>query len=436
MVVEVTLPKLSDSHDESFITFWHVSEGDAVEKGATLVEVQTEKAVSEIHAPESGTVKEIKKKRGDTAKVGEVLAVIAVETFAPDGGDPQTEIKITPRVKKLAKELGVDWSTVTPTGANGKITEEDIRRAASAGKQRTPQKTFVAAPSVRKFAREQNVSLEEITPSGKNGRILKSDIEAALSVRQQKATDEAAASVEIVKKQESREKVRRVPLTGIRKAIAKAMVRSTRTIPQVTHFGEADATRLVQHRRRIQPLAEQQGVKLTYLAYVVKALAAVLKKYPMLNASLDEEREEIVIHEFIHIGFAVDTDRGLLVPVIRDADQKSLFQIAKEIEELTAKARAGTIQAVEMSGGTCTVSNIGSANGSWFTPIIHYPQSCLLGIGKVEKKPVVVDDSIEIASVMPLSLTYDHRLIDGMMAQHALNECQTYLSEPDWLLVM
>ncbi|ABO66001.1 MULTISPECIES: dihydrolipoamide acetyltransferase family protein [Geobacillus] len=436
MFVEVTLPKLSDSHDESLITFWHVSEGDAVEKGATLVEVQTEKAVSEIHAPESGTVKEIKKKRGDTAKVGEVLAVLAVEAFAPDSGGPQIEIKITPRVKKLAKELGVDWRAITPTGANGKITEDDIRRSVSTRRQEVSQKKIVAAPSVRKFAREQNVPLEEVTPSGKNGRILKSDIEAVLSVQQRKATDEAAASVEIVKKQESQEKVRRVPLTGIRKAITQAMVRSTRTIPQVTHFSEANATRLVQHRQRIKPLAEQQGMKLTYLVYVIKALAAVLKKYPMLNASLDEEQEEIVIHESIHIGFAVDTDRGLLVPVIRDADQKSLFQIAKEIEELSAKARTGAIQAAEMSGGTCTVSNIGSANGSWFTPIIHYPQSCILGIGKIDKKPIVINDSIEISFVMPLSLTYDHRLIDGVMAQHALNECQTYLSEPDWLFVM
>ncbi|WP_044895323.1 2-oxo acid dehydrogenase subunit E2 [Bacillus alveayuensis] len=456
MLIEVKLPRLSDEHDESLITFWHVSEGDTVEKGDTLVEVQTEKAVSEIEAQESGVVKEIRKKRADTAAVGDVLAVIeTADETAPSTEEPTNhsteeqqkvvqevveERKATPRVKKLARELGVDWRLVIPTGPNGKVMEDDIRNAAkkSDEKEEQPKRFFIATPSVRKFAREHNVSLEEVTPTGPNGRILKSDIEAILAKRkleQTKAEKEAAAAKETTKEEMSTQGQRRIPLTGIRKAIAKAMVHSKSVIPHVTHFAEANVTNLVSHRERVKPFADEEGIKLTYLAYVVKALTAVLKKYPMLNASLDDEREEIILKGEYHIGFATDTDRGLVVPVVTHADKKSLFQIAKEIEELAKKARDGSIKANEMTGSTCTISNIGSADGSWFTPIINHPESCILGIGKIEKKPIVVDDSLEIAPMMALSLSYDHRLIDGVLAQKALNELKKYLSEPDLLFV-
>jgi pyruvate dehydrogenase E2 component (dihydrolipoamide acetyltransferase) len=448
MLIEVKLPRLSDTHDESLITFWHVSEGDSVEKNDPLVEVQTEKAVSEIEAPESGVVKEIRKKRGETAAVGDVLAIIetANETASSTEEQPKVaqevpvERKATPRVKKLAKELGVDWRLVTPTGPNGKVTEEDIRNAAKQSEdEKQPNRFVKAAPSVRKFAREHNVNLDEVTPTGPNGRILKGDIEAVIAKRKlehSEAEKEAAAGKEITKKETITQSQRRIPLTGIRKVIANAMVHSKSVIPHVTHFDEANVTKLVSHRQRVKPFADEEGIKLTYLAYVVKALTVVLKKYPMLNASLDDEREEIILKDEYHIGFAADTDRGLVVPVIKHADQKSLFQIAKEIQELAKKARDGSIKADEMTGSTCTISNIGSADGSWFTPIINHPESCILGIGKIEKKPIVVNDSIEIASMMALSLSYDHRLIDGVLAQKALNELKKYLSEPDLLFVI
>jgi pyruvate dehydrogenase E2 component (dihydrolipoamide acetyltransferase) len=352
------------------------------------------------------------------------------------------ERKATPRVKKLARELGVDWHLVAPTGPNDKVTEEDIRNAAkkSEEKEKQPNWFFIATPSVRKFAREHNVSLEEVTPTGPNGRILKSDIEAVLTKRnleqeQTKAEKEAAAGKETTKEEVNTQGQRRIPLTGIRKVIAKAMVHSKSVIPHVTHFDEANVTNLVSHRERVKPFADEEGIKLTYLAYVVKALTAVLKKYPMLNASLDDEREEMILKDEYHIGFAADTDRGLVVPVIKHADEKSLFQIAKEIQELAKKERDGSIKANEMTGATCTISNIGSADGSWFTPIINHPESCILGIGRIEKKTIVVHDSIEIAPMMALLLSYDHRLIDGVLAQKALNELKKYLSEPDLLFV-
>lgn len=350
------------------------------------------------------------------------------------------ERKATPRVKKLARELGVDWRLVIPTGPNGKVTEEDIRNAVkkSEEKEKPSNQFFIATPSVRKFAREHNVSLEEVTPTGPNGRILKSDIEAIIAKRKLEQTEtenEAVAGKERTKEEVSMQAQRTIPLTGIRKMIAKAMVHSKSVIPHVTHFDEANVTKLVSHRERVKPFADEEGIKLTYLAYVVKALTAVLKKYPMLNASLDDEREEIILKDEYHIGFAADTDRGLVVPVIKHADQKSLFQIAKEIQELAKKAKEGSIKVDEMTGSTCTISNIGSVDGSWFTPIINHPESCILGIGRIVKKPIVVHHSIEIAPMMALSLSYDHRLIDGVLAQKALNELKKSLSEPDLLFV-
>ncbi|KYD23080.1 dihydrolipoamide acetyltransferase family protein [Caldibacillus debilis] len=460
MLIEVNLPRLSDTLDESLITFWHVSEGDPVEKGDTLVEVQTEKAVSEIEAPESGVIKEIRKKRGETAAVGDVLAVIETAAAAADSpreqekaegekkaegetaeerGVPEVPVekKATPRVKKLAKELGVDWRLVTPTGPNGKVTEEDVRNAAKQREdEKQPNRFVKAAPSVRKFAREHQVNLEEVTPTGPKGRILKSDVDAVIAKRrseQAEAEKETKAGKEPGR--DFPQSRRRIPLTGIRRAIANAMVHAKSTIPHVTHFDEANVAKLVEHRQRMKAFAAEEGIKLTYLAYAVKALTAVLKKYPMLNASIDDEREEIIVKEDYHIGFAADTERGLVVPVIRHADQKSLFQIAKEIQALAEKARNGSIKADEMTGSTCTISNIGSTNGAWFTPIINHPESSILGIGRIEKKPVVVDDSIEIAPMMALSLSYDHRLIDGVLAQKALNDLKKYLSEPDLLFV-
>lgn len=457
MAIEVKLPRQSEDNDESLITFWHVSEGDYIEKGQTLVEVQTAKAISEIEAPESSYIKEIKKLRGDTVKVDEVLVVLDTNTSAesdaeletaitveelekPQEVKPVVEVKATPRVKRLATQLGVDWQKVTPTRPDGKLTLEDIREAAGAlnqpvVKEATPEKvvnqpveqaekkmrTVIAAPSVRKYAREHNINLEEIEALNPNGRVTKIDVDRALQ-----------ANVEVSKSPLTDNEI--IPFTGIRKVISNAMVHSKTTIPHVTHFDEAEVSLLVDHRQKTKAYFSEEDVKLTYLAYIVKALTKVLKKYPMLNASLDDQKDQIILHKQYNMGIAVDTERGLVVPVIKKADQKSLFDIAKEIQELSKKARDGSIKADEMSSGTCTISNIGSERGAWFTPIINAPQSCILGFGRIEKKVVVIDDAIEIRPVMTLSLSYDHRLIDGATAQKAVNEFKKLVHEPDLLL--
>ena len=438
MAMEIKLPRQSEKLDESLITFWQVSEGDPVEKGDVLVEVQTEKAISEVEAPESGVIREIVKKRGDTVKVDEVLAVLdsgggeseSAEESAPaeekstveEEEPPEGNTKATPRVKKFAKELGVDWKLVTPERADGKVTEEDVRKFAEGDKSEEPapdvteavqesekpKRQVLATPSVRKYARDNDLMIDNAQQS----YITEGQSDAG-----------------------TKDKEKRVPLTGIRKVVARTMAQSTRTIPHVTHFDEANVENLVELRELLKKDFEVEDVKLTYMAFVVKALTNVLYNYPYLNASFDEDSEEIILKEHYHIGFAADTDQGLLVPVIRNANQLSLFQIAKELQDLANKARNGGITSDEMSGGTATISNVGSAGGSFFTPIINPPQSSILGIGRIEKKVVATDDdAIEIQPTMALSLSYDHRVMDGVTAQQAMNELKRLLEEPGLLL--
>ena len=227
----------------------------------------------------------------------------------------------------------------------------------------------------------------------------------------------------------------RVPLKGIRKAIANAMVKSMYTAPHVTILDEVDVTQLVALRKKAKPLAEQKGVKLTYLPFIVKTLVAAARQFPVLNASIDDEKNEIVYKKYYNIGIATDTDNGLLVPVVADADRKSIWSIAAEIKDLAARGREGKLAVNEMKGSTITITNIGSAGGMFFTPVINYPEVAILGTGRISEKPVVKNGEVTVASVMALSLSFDHRIIDGATAQHFINYMKQLLEDPQ-LLVM
>ncbi|COG81518.1 branched-chain alpha-keto acid dehydrogenase subunit E2 [Streptococcus pneumoniae] len=224
-------------------------------------------------------------------------------------------------------------------------------------------------------------------------------------------------------------------MSGIRKAIAKAMVNSKHTAPHVTLMDEVDVTELVAHRKKFKAVAADKGIKLTYLPYVVKALTSALREYPMLNTSLDDASQEVVHKHYFNIGIAADTDKGLLVPVVKDTDRKSIFTISNEINDLAGKAREGRLAPAEMKGASCTITNIGSAGGQWFTPVINHPEVAILGIGRIAEKPVVKNGEIVAAPVLALSLSFDHRLIDGATAQKALNQIKRLLNDPQ-LLVM
>ncbi len=227
----------------------------------------------------------------------------------------------------------------------------------------------------------------------------------------------------------------RVPLTTIRKRIAEAMVRSMYTAPHVTLMDEADVTELVKLRQEIKPIAQERGVKITYLPFVVKAMVAALRQYPELNASLDEERQELIIKRYYHIGIATDTERGLLVPVVRDADKKNMWTIAAEIEDLATRGRNGKLTPAELRGSTISITNIGSAGGMFFTPIINYPEVAILGIGRITERPAVKNGEIVPAQMMAISLSFDHRVIDGALGQRFINTLKRLLENPRLLLM-
>ncbi|OLN24177.1 hypothetical protein BTO30_01845 [Domibacillus antri] len=430
----VTLPRLSDSDDESVIVFWHKSVGDEVKQGDVLVEVQTAKAVNEIEAPADGILTNIHIARGDVASVGNVLAEIEAGTSQSAGQTSETAkqnfVKASPRVRKIAKELGVNLADVSPTGPNGRPTEEDVRQFAeqpAETKTETSQQKHrvIATPSVRKYARSKGVNIDDVQGMGGNGRITGDDIDHHIKLKQSASLSDESKAISLSSEKDSRIEVEKMSIT--RKAISAAMTHSKQTIPHVTHFSQAEVSELVRLRHSWNETAVGN---ITYLPFIIKALVQTLKKHRLLNASIREETDEVVYKYFYNIGIAVQTEDGLLVPVIKDCDQKSVIGLAEELHELTEKARAGNLSAADMKDGTCTISNIGSAKGSWFTPVIHHPETAILGVGMIEKQPVVKDNDIVIGQVMPLSLSYDHRLIDGAAAQHALNDLKASLENP------
>lgn len=417
MAFEFKLPDIGEGIHEGEIVKWFVKVGDEVKEDDILCEVQNDKAVVEIPSPVSGKVLEIKAEEGSVKVVGDTLIVIDTgDSAAPQASEEKAEQ--AEQKEEVKKE------------------EEAPTVEAKSGDKK---KRVIAMPSVRKYARERGVNIQEVKGTGKNGRILKEDIDAFLAGKTGETEEKEASVAEKVAAEveplPTGANENRVPLRGVRKAIAKAMVNSKRTAPHVTHMDEVEVSALVAHRNQYKEIAQEQGIKLTYLPYVVKALVSALRKYPVLNASIDDATEEIVYKNYFNIGIAADTEQGLFVPVIRDADRKSIFTIAKEINELAQKARDGKLSSAEMKGGTATISNLGSARGLWFTPIINHPETAILGIGRIEEKPIVKDGEIVAAPVLALSLSYDHRLIDGVTAQNALNHVKRLLHDPQLLLM-
>lgn len=286
---------------------------------------------------------------------------------------------------------------------------------------------------------ENDVDITQVTGSGDNQRILKEDVDQFIaggsSAAETSADEEQTATGTPVAApgqfgSETREKIK-----GVRKVISNAMVNSKHTSPHVHFMDEIDVTELVAHRKQFKEDAKEQGVKLTYLPYVVKALISALRKFPIMNASVDDEAGEIVYKHYYNIGIATDTEKGLMVPVVKDADRKSMYTIADEVNDLSLKARDGKLTKEEMSGGSCTISNVGSAGGQWFTPVINQPELAILGIGRISEKPVVRDGELVAAPVLALSLSVDHRMVDGMIAQQALNHVKRLLNNPQLLIL-
>ena len=411
------LPDIGEGIHEGEILKWFVQEGDEIKEDDVLCEVQNDKAVVEIPSPVEGKVLKIHVQEGEVAVVGDPLISIDAEGYEDDTPEAEPE--------QPSKEPAQEEKTEE----RAETIEDSVDRI------------VIAMPSVRKYAREKGVDIRAVQGTGKNGRILKEDIDRYLAgeTKTEPEKEVVKETVETAKQKpvalagefpETREKLR-----GIRRVIADAMVKSKTTAPHVTLMDEVDVTGLVEHRKRYKPIAEEQGIKLTFLPYVVKALISAGKKYPIINAAIDDETEEIVHKHYFNVGIAADTERGLVVPVIKHADKKNLFELSKEINELADKARNGKLSAEEMRGASFTISNIGSAGGQWFTPILNYPEAVILGIGRIQEKPIARNGEVVVAPVLALSLSFDHRLLDGATAQLALNQIKRVLQDPELIMM-
>jgi pyruvate dehydrogenase E2 component (dihydrolipoamide acetyltransferase) len=433
MAFQFKLPDIGEGIHEGEIVKWFVKPGDKVQEDDVLCEVQNDKAVVEIPSPVEGTVEEVLVEEGTVATVGQVLI-----TFDAPGYED---------LKFKGDEEGDAPAAETPAAPAAETAPAAAETPAASAQANTeavdPNRRIIAMPSVRKYARDKGVDIRQVSGSGDNGRVLKDDIDAFLNggaaapttsqeapAAQAEEAKPAAAAIPAGQYPETREK-----MSGIRKAIAKAMVNSKHTAPHVTLMDEVDVTKLVANRKKYKEVAANKGIKLTFLPYVVKALTSALREYPALNTSLDDATNEIIHKHYYNIGIAADTEKGLLVPVVKDADRKSIFNISAEINELAAKARDGKLAPDEMKGASCTISNIGSAGGQWFTPVINHPEVAILGIGRIAEKPVVKDGEIVAAPVLAISLSFDHRMIDGATAQNALNHIKRLLNDPELMLM-
>jgi pyruvate dehydrogenase E2 component (dihydrolipoamide acetyltransferase) len=361
-----------------------------VEEHQNVLEIETDKAVVEVPSPKKGKVAKLNKQEGDIVKVGEVLMTIAEEGEAA-GAKPA----------EVAEERPKSVSVV------GVLPEEEEK--------------VLATPAVRAYAREAGVDIDTLRGSGPAGSVTREDVKAAAG-KGKKAEDIFGL-------------VERRPLKGLRRTIAKNLSVAQRTTAFVTGMDEADITELWELREREKKPLLDKGVHLTFLPFFMKAVIHALPEHPMLNASLDDEREEVIIKKYFNLGVAVDTPDGLMVPVIRDAAKKTILELAVELQELSVKARERKIKLEEMKGGTFTITNWGHFGGTFATPIINYPEAAILGLGKITEKPWVKNGQIVIRKIIPLSLTFDHRLTDGVDASLFLSKILSYLEDPALIFI-
>jgi pyruvate dehydrogenase E2 component (dihydrolipoamide acetyltransferase) len=475
------------------------NEGDAVKDGDSLFTLETDKVNAEIPSPVSGILKTNRFKVGAKVHVGDVIVIVddgvpgarsnmpgeplveegdaasaampAEQTAPPPGvvsqvseSKPPTaaQAPATEGQKETILDESVQLATVEEKGSTAVVGQIEIssNMIPSSGEATTTAEVaevgarILATPVARKMAKDLGVDIQKIVGTGPQGRVMKADIAEAAkatatvgsgagaadasATAQSKETSEAPSrSVDFGKHTvPTLDRSERVPMSMHRKAIANNMTLSKFTIPHTAVMDEIDVTDLVAFRTSSKALAEEEGVKLTYLAFFIKAVVSGLKQFPGLNASIDEVAEEIVYKHFYNIGLAVDTPEGLMVPVIKDADTKSIFELAKAIEDLSVRARSKTLKLDELSGGSFTITNYGSVGASFGVPVIKHPEAGILGVGAIVKKPVVIDDEIVIRSILPVSLSFDHRIIDGADAGRFVGYIKKSLSNPNLLLML
>lgn len=414
--MDIRLPKLGEGADSGSVVNVYVKEGDTVKKDQTLIELENEKAVAAIPSTAAGRVTKVHVRQGDKISVGQ--AIVSIE-----GGNGAE----APAVPAAAPAPAARRPAAAPRQAAPEPADEAPMLEPAPG---GPEPA--AAPSVRKIARELGIDLRRVRGSERGGRIVLADIKAYIQRLESMAsrgsatggsgsTGKPAAPAESIDFSKWGP-VKKQALSSLRQTIAKRMVESSSGIPHVHQFDEAELTRIFELKKKHEAAYEKQKVKLTVTAFILKAVASTLKAHPKFNSSLDEAANEIVTKQYVHLGIAVDTEAGLIVPVLKDADKKTLLQVTQELNELAEKARSRKVTGEELQGSTFTVSNQGGIGGGAFTPIIKKPDAAILGLGKGAMKAVVREGKVEARMMLPLGLSYDHRIIDGADAARFIVE--------------
>lgn len=449
---EFKLPDIGEGVTEGEVVSWLVKQGDVVKEDQPMVEVMTDKATVTITSPKSGTITELHGKVGQVVKVHSTLVTyelgnggpaVSVTTEQPTAQSMPTQNAAT-AVGDIKEDLpGMSWNKGPQAAA------APAQQASASGGYYAEKP--LATPATRKLARDLEVDLKRVPPSGQNGRVTKDDVEkfkgsangngghavvegAGPRVETRGITNRPAVSIPIPSG-ESAALEERLPFVGVRRKIAEKMQQSKQTAAHFTFVEECDVTELKKVRERLKGRADKAGVKLTPLAFIARAVVAAIKKHPTLNSALDESTNELVVRKYINLGIAAATDAGLMVPVIRDAHNKSILDLARDIERLGQGAKDNKLSPKDLSGSTFTITSLGAQGGLFATPIINFPEVAILGVHQMKQKPVVRDGQIVIGEVMLLSLSFDHRIIDGHIGAAFAYDVIGYLQEPDRLLL-
>lgn len=459
MAIEVKIPQISEETDTAKVTEILVKEGDKIEKDQSVIAVETEKASVEVPSSHSGTVREIKVSEGDEVKVGDVILTLEEgeesqekeqkkdkvekgkeaekedkkekeEKEGKEEGENKREKelkkeKAEKEEKKKSREEEAEEKKENKEEKEGRDEEEKNETEEEGKDSNAPEKP--ASPAVRRLARELGVEIEAVEGSGPGGRVTEEDVKSHTKEEKQKTFTGQKLSLPDFSKWGSTE---RKPLSGIRMVTARRTQASWQNIPHVFQFDEADISEIEKYMEKNREKAEEAGGKLTITAILLKIAANALQHFPKFNASIDPEKEEMILKHYIHIGIAVDTDSGLLLPVIRDVDKKSIIDLAAEITKVAEKAREGKLSPDEMKGGNFSISNLGGIGGTNFTPIIYHPQVAILGVARAKTSPVYSDGEFKPREILPLSLSYDHRLIDGAEGTEFLHWIVEALEDP------
>ncbi|MEK6874679.1 MAG: dihydrolipoamide acetyltransferase family protein [Nanoarchaeota archaeon] len=454
-MIEFRFPDVGEGIVEGEIVKWHVKQGDMVDADQVLLEVETDKAIVEIPSPKKGRILNRFGNEGEKIRVGDVLVVIGsddeVVATAISGGrmvelmSKQQVVSKNKDMQQIKHWSGVVGELEEASEDNGDLTKGLITGNASVSNSSDQkigmQSSPLALPAVRKLALSLGVDIKNIKPSGVGAVVTQDDVLVALKSGFKSVSDSSLSPVDsspspkLVRKYDLYGYIDHIQLLGIRKVTAKHMVQALASVVPVTHMDDVDVTHLWEIRQKQKLVADKKGVKLTLMPFIIKAVVAGIRQFPILASSLDDVQEEVVVKKYFNIGVAVDIDDGLLVPVIKSVDAKSVLEIAKELQDLVKKAQDRKLDPADLKGGVFTITNIGSIGGTHFTPIVNFPEAAILGVGRMQELPRIVEHQIMSRLVLPLSLTFDHRILDGAQAARFMNVVKEHLEDPDLLLI-